>query len=235
MNATARCRHVKTNGLRCQSPALGRRDYCFFHARALTPPKAQLALPVLEDPNSIQLALLDLARLVAADRLEHKRAYLLLHILQTAAGNARHCTFEPPQLSPESEDASLARMLLDALGIDPDHPENAPKKPNTSIDAPLAGDSKQLASSVSPCLGGENDSNADADTRIDVHAVAEIAPDVSACVRIGGRMSRNQKRETRNQLTSAAAAPERRTRPTWLRVSGWRCGPPAPLPLAGST
>ena len=57
------CRHIKTNGKRCQSPALGELAYCYFHNRAHTmaAPKYfvfdDLKLPMLEDSASIQVAI----------------------------------------------------------------------------------------------------------------------------------------------------------------------------------
>ncbi len=34
------CRHIKTNGVQCQSPSLADAQYCFFHARLHTRPAA---------------------------------------------------------------------------------------------------------------------------------------------------------------------------------------------------
>jgi len=56
------CRHIKTNGKRCQSPALGELAYCYYHARthSMASPNYikfdDLKLPLLEDSASIQIA-----------------------------------------------------------------------------------------------------------------------------------------------------------------------------------
>jgi hypothetical protein len=58
-----------------------------------TPDNATLDLPSLEDPVSIQLALMDVAQALAANRIDAKRAGLLLYALQVASANTRHMHF----------------------------------------------------------------------------------------------------------------------------------------------
>jgi hypothetical protein len=50
---------------------------------------ASLDLPPLEDAESIQLALIDVAQALAANRIETKRAGLLLYALQVASANVQ--------------------------------------------------------------------------------------------------------------------------------------------------
>jgi hypothetical protein len=93
-----RCQHIKTNGTQCGSPALRRKRFCFFHNRwratrlRLNPagkPRAAgaLELPVLEDADSIQIALMQVMRLLLGRQLDPKIAGLVLYGLQTASGN----------------------------------------------------------------------------------------------------------------------------------------------------
>jgi hypothetical protein len=100
----ARCQHLKINGTQCGSPALHRNRFCFFHKKwrdqtvrvnARARKNAILELPVLEDANSIQVALMQVMRLLASGQLDHKTASLLLYGLQTASFNLRHTSFEP--------------------------------------------------------------------------------------------------------------------------------------------
>lgn len=100
----ARCQHLKINGTQCGSPALHRNRFCFFHKKwrdqtvrvnARARKNASFELPVLEDANSIQVALMQVLRLLASGQLEHKTASLLLYGLQTASFNLRHSSFEP--------------------------------------------------------------------------------------------------------------------------------------------
>jgi hypothetical protein len=52
-------------------------------------------MPVLEDADSVQVALMQVMRLILAGQLEPKIAGLLLYALQTASLNLRHMKLEP--------------------------------------------------------------------------------------------------------------------------------------------
>ena len=101
-----RCQHIKVNGVQCGSPAFRRNRFCFFHKR-FQDERIRLAadrkrrgiatflLPVLEDANSIQIALMQVMRLLVSRQIDHKTASLLLYALQTASGNLQRTRFEP--------------------------------------------------------------------------------------------------------------------------------------------
>ncbi len=100
-----RCQHIKVNGVQCGSPALRRNRLCFFHKRfhderiRLAAERARstpgtFVLPVLEDANSIQIALMQVMRLLVSRQIDHKTASLLLYALQTASGNLRRTSFD---------------------------------------------------------------------------------------------------------------------------------------------
>src|SRR5882724_668842 len=101
-----RCQHLKINGTQCGSPALRRNRFCYFHKRfqderiQLTADRARrgvatFELPILEDANSIQIALMQVMRLLVSGQLDHKTASLLLYALQTASTNLRMTRFAP--------------------------------------------------------------------------------------------------------------------------------------------
>ena len=112
-NRTLRCEHVKPNGLRCGSPALRDEIYCYFHRIWRNPyqsdhqpyrpdPNGVLwNLPVLENADAIQLSIQLVLDAVLANRMELKRASLLLYGLQTAAVNVRRTHFDPAALRAE--------------------------------------------------------------------------------------------------------------------------------------
>jgi hypothetical protein len=92
------CRHVKSNGRRCESPALRKRSWCFYHDRLHTShrsiraakatlPDTPLRIPTLEDPESIQIGLSLVVEALATGRLDDKRASLLIRALQAASRN----------------------------------------------------------------------------------------------------------------------------------------------------
>jgi hypothetical protein len=94
---------VKVNGTQCGSPALRRKRRCFFHER-IRREQARIAadrssqgafdLPLLEDANAVQMALMKVIQMLGSGHLDHKTAGLMLYALQTASSNLRHATFE---------------------------------------------------------------------------------------------------------------------------------------------
>jgi len=99
------CRHIKTNGQRCQSPALRGSAYCYFHARTHTMAKAKssvwddIKLPMLEDSASIQVAISQITDAFLSSRLDARHTGLLLYSLQIASQNIdRSTSFEDPEI-----------------------------------------------------------------------------------------------------------------------------------------
>ena len=101
----ARCQHLKVNGTQCGSPALRKQRFCYFHKDwrqkrlqinvNIRREQGAVTLPVLEDANSIQVALMQVMRLLITAQIEHRTAGLLLYALQTASANLARTTFEP--------------------------------------------------------------------------------------------------------------------------------------------
>lgn len=89
-----RCHHIRVDGCQCGSPSLRGQRLCYFHSRYRTqrPPQG---LPLLEDPNSIQLMVMQVMRGLMEKSLDQKTAGLLLYALQTAVTNSRRTDFHP--------------------------------------------------------------------------------------------------------------------------------------------
>jgi hypothetical protein len=94
----ATCDHLKEDGVYCDSPALRGQNFCYFHlnARARRMQAAQarrrgetcrIHLPVLEDMHAVQNSLMQVLDALADDRIDHKRAGLMLYVLQQASTN----------------------------------------------------------------------------------------------------------------------------------------------------
>jgi len=108
-NFPNRCQHIKVNGTQCGSPALRRNRFCYFHKlhheervelnldrlKNARRRKLTIALPVLEDANSIQVSLMQIMRLIVAGQIDGKTAGLLLYALQTASSNLPRTNFQP--------------------------------------------------------------------------------------------------------------------------------------------
>jgi hypothetical protein len=119
----ARCQHVKVNGVQCGSPALKSRKLCHFHQRwqqgriQLNANHARrsrysLDLPILEDANSIQVALMQGMRLLLTNQVDHRTAALLFYALQTASSNLSRTTFEPRPQQVVIDPSSIADTSL---------------------------------------------------------------------------------------------------------------------------
>jgi len=94
-----RCAHIKTNGTQCGSPAIREPRFCFFPKKwksKIIPIKGEpvelqvFNMPLLEDADSVQIALMQVIRLLLTRQLDPKVSGLLLYALQTASLNLRH-------------------------------------------------------------------------------------------------------------------------------------------------
>lgn len=109
------CQHIKANGDQCELAALHGRSYCHFHDEAEKRRRASarttrrlanrtrrtIDIPVLEDANAVQIALMEGIHALIDQRLDRKDAALLFYALQTAGGNVKYLTLEQkePDLS----------------------------------------------------------------------------------------------------------------------------------------
>jgi hypothetical protein len=104
------CRHLKTNGTQCKSPALDYSNYCFFHERLHERhksyrfsrtterglcPQYDIKLHALEDAESIQLAISVVINALATGSLRADKAKALLYGLQLASINVRRLAPKP--------------------------------------------------------------------------------------------------------------------------------------------
>lgn len=81
------CTHIKTNGIRCGSPALRSRALCFYHARPARTRFRQPAiftLPVVNDLETYLYALHLITTALAENKLEISRASTLMQALRLA-------------------------------------------------------------------------------------------------------------------------------------------------------
>jgi hypothetical protein len=104
------CRHIKTNGIQCQAPALTDGQWCYFHSRlhqrhatyrhteatrGYLMRSQHVQLTALEDRESVQVALSVVINALATGNLDPRRATALLYGLQLASSNAAKLNTEP--------------------------------------------------------------------------------------------------------------------------------------------
>ena len=91
------CTHIKVSGVRCGSPALRGEQFCYFHQRMLRtvryPASRIRHAALLEDEESIQVALMETINALLLGTIEIKRAELILRALNTAVRNIRRVHF----------------------------------------------------------------------------------------------------------------------------------------------
>ncbi len=91
-----RCTHIKSDGLRCQSPALKGKALCYFHSR-IRYPRGGHMLRRLDDGDSVQVTILQAVRALREGTLDPRSARLLFWGLQLASANLKNVTLEALQ------------------------------------------------------------------------------------------------------------------------------------------
>ncbi len=81
MHRSPRCQHVHYSGRPCKAPARRGRNYCVFHQAAHLDPGG-CVLPIVEDLHSYHLAVIRIARALADDVIDSRKATALLYAMQ---------------------------------------------------------------------------------------------------------------------------------------------------------
>src|SRR5947209_9882257 len=85
-----RCHHVRTNGIRCGSPAMRNRKICYYHNVSAKPKNSRADLPLLEDGAAIQLGIANILRMLMMGAIEYRAAALMLDGHRLALRNLRN-------------------------------------------------------------------------------------------------------------------------------------------------
>ena len=146
------CRHIRTNGRRCQAPALRDELWCFFHTRLhsrhrnVRPTKLAadcMELPALEDALSIQVSISLVVFALANGKIDEKRARALFHGHTLASRNVTNAF-----AGPTSNDHATAYLAtLDGLAVAAPAPAasgSIPPEPNPLNQLSIEGDVRCL-------------------------------------------------------------------------------------------
>jgi hypothetical protein len=101
-----RCQHIRVHGAQCGSPALREEKWCYHHSQ--TRPErvkvkgadgktSEILVPLFEDAGSIQMAVRQVAVLLLQDKIDSKKAGLMLYALQIASTNLKRMAEEKPR------------------------------------------------------------------------------------------------------------------------------------------
>ncbi|HET9304743.1 MAG TPA: hypothetical protein VFO46_01835 [Candidatus Sulfotelmatobacter sp.] len=115
------CTHIKVSGIRCGSPSLRGEQFCYFHQRmhrgVRTPPQARLhPVALIEDEESIQVALMEVINALMRNTIDLKRASLILRALHIAVKNAHRVHFNLFQSEKVREVPDYAEPAQDHVG-----------------------------------------------------------------------------------------------------------------------
>lgn len=117
-----KCRHIKPNGLRCDSPALKQAHFCYFHSKIHTvgaEPNLKYGPMLLPAPEGSAAIMLSIAKIndgLLSGRIDTKRAGLLLYSMQIASQHL------------ESHDPSDVDQTIETMTIAPNGDELAPEE-----------------------------------------------------------------------------------------------------------
>ncbi len=140
------CRHIKTNGLQCQSPALIGHRLCYFHTRQATrhrnyrpnqdldpffEPGRHIRLNIIEDRDSLLTALSQTVNAMATGQIELKHGKAILYGLSLASQAIQQQEVQQkdnPELAPSP--GTVVQHIVyseDYLDLAPPDPDNTAK------------------------------------------------------------------------------------------------------------
>jgi hypothetical protein len=150
------CTHIKVNGTKCGSPALKTGSRCYFHDLATRRIRTGVfqrpaLLPILEDANAIQIALMDVINDLRQELIEEKVAGKLLYALQIASLNLKQMRLDcedsvqdlPADWQPmEPKGLPRWREGVNQTIEEANKPEGAPFKPAVGMSEDVHGSPK---------------------------------------------------------------------------------------------
>ena len=147
-----KCQHILNTGRRCNAPAVHGLDFCHWHGVAKLAQQTKNApIPLLDDGNSIQLALTLTLRGIQSGEISPKQGTAMLYGLSIASYNLKTVrTDYVYEVSPETTPAMRPLLGLPPLPAPPDAPLSASADPIASIPAELADQSPVHAPDCAP-------------------------------------------------------------------------------------
>lgn len=114
----ARCEHLHADGRRCGSPHFGGKRLCYMHHRMEEARATKLDLGLMEDAESIQLAIMKLQRAVIDGVVDEKQSGRLAYLIQLAAWNVTRTRMSRREAADDGagEEVGLEEMGLEEIG-----------------------------------------------------------------------------------------------------------------------
>ena len=138
--SATRCHHVSTAGVQCDSPAVNKARYCYYHMQGRSTAIKYYSeapftaieedLPLFEDARSLQIAIRQIASLIIQQKIEHKAAGLLLYSIQLAQLNLKQFKAEKPHPAHVVVEAESVQETLPASAFLEPAPPDADSEPS---------------------------------------------------------------------------------------------------------
>ncbi len=123
-----RCKHVKTNGIRCGSPAIRDHDCCYFHRQAAldfprrksvaTVAEPVIDLALIDDADGIHYAIMQVMRGVLNGTITTKQSGQILYALQLLSANFKQTSFHRQKEDEYRKSNLNAYELWDKMGVE---------------------------------------------------------------------------------------------------------------------
>lgn len=239
-----RCRHIKTNGTQCGSPALKGRELCYYHEQNRPQPvelyldgerycDSQIVLPVFEDAHSIQTVIRQVVQLMLTRRIERKDAGLMLYALQIASGNLK--TMQAEKAKPTQVVVEPDKAMETPLGMTPWSASGQGHDPDEAAggetEAPVPPEQVYHAMSVEERMEMRNDFAGRGLIRHDEVAdyILHGAPD--PLLLMITRLAEKRGRWKRSQASSSQSAEEQELPPGTIQACQARSATPGAPPF----
>src|SRR4051812_34243684 len=87
------CEHIRDTGLRCMSPSMRDRDFCYYHRRlhdtSVLPGDSAYVMPALESEQAIQLATTHILRAMLKGKMDRRDAATMFAGIRLAQASIR--------------------------------------------------------------------------------------------------------------------------------------------------
>ena len=146
-----RCQHIKTSGAQCGSPALKNQALCYYHSQS-RPERvkikgadgktSEILVPVFEDASAIQMTVRQVAVLLLQDKIDNKKAGMLLYALQIASSNLKRTDEEKPR--PAQVVVDVKKVAETPVGMTPWSFDESGHEPEQLPDARVARTKREI-------------------------------------------------------------------------------------------
>jgi hypothetical protein len=171
-----KCRHIKPNGLRCDSPALKQAYFCYFHTKIHTvgaEPNLKYGPMLLPAPEGSAAIMLSIAKIndgLLSGRIDTKQAGVLLYSMQVASqhiGPHRRSeidqTIESMTIAPNGDELAPEEIVPDEEDDRADDDEEDDDSENGDDDGDEGGSEDEVDDDEEADEGNEEDGSDEGD------------------------------------------------------------------------